>query len=179
MTPADSIFNENDENLRSILTEIRLNLQTLKSTRRPIIKEDSDDFINLEVGMVNRNLLGRKTQYAYLAIAEPWPRVSGFAKVDLHTGEVRKYIYGDGKYGGEPFFLPKDSTTTDDHYDGGSEEDEGYILCFVHDEKMEKSELQIINAVNLDLEAIIRLPSRVPYGFHGTFVNSKDLLTQE
>ncbi|XP_050235356.1 9-cis-epoxycarotenoid dioxygenase NCED2, chloroplastic [Mercurialis annua] len=169
MTPPDSIFNECDENLQSVLSEIRLNLKTGKSTRRAIIQE-SDVQVNLEAGMVNKNHLGRKTQFAYLAIAEPWPKVSGFAKVDIFTGEVKKYIYGDKKFGGEPFFLPSDPTS--------ESEDDGYILAFVHDEKNGKSELQIVNAVNLELEASVKLPSRVPYGFHGTFIDSKDLVNQ-
>lgn len=165
MTPPDSIFNECDQNLESVLSEIRLNLSTGKSTRRPMISES----MNLEAGMVNRNRLGRKTRYAYLAIAEPWPKVSGFAKVDLSTGEVNKYYYGDRRYGGEPFFLPKSR-------DG--EEDEGYIMAFVHDERTWKSELQIVNAKDLMAEATVKLPSRVPYGFHGTFVDAKDLARQ-
>ncbi|KAK9936790.1 hypothetical protein M0R45_013614 [Rubus argutus] len=170
MTPPDSIFNECDESLKSVLSEIRLNLKTGESTRRPIISAESGH-VNLEAGMVNRNRLGRKTRYAYLAIAEPWPKVSGFAKVDLSTGQVKKHIYGDSKFGGEPFFLPSTS-------DGGENEDDGYILSFVHDEKSWKSELQIVNAMNLKLEATVALPSRVPYGFHGTFIDSKDLKTQ-
>lgn len=169
MTPPDSIFNECDENLKSVLSEIRLNLKTGKSTRRPIISESEQ--VNLEAGMVNRNLLGRKTQFAYLALAEPWPKVSGFAKVDLSTGEVRKYMYGN-KYGGEPLFLPSDPSSN------SGKEDSGYILCFVHDEKLGKSELQIVNAMNLKLEATVKLPSRVPYGFHGTFISAKDLEKQ-
>ncbi|KAJ9135852.1 hypothetical protein P3X46_032980 [Hevea brasiliensis] len=168
MTPPDSIFNECDESLKSVLSEIRLNLKTGKSTRRPIIEESNQ--VNLEAGMVNRNRLGRKTQYAYLAIVEPWPKVTGFAKVDLFTGEVKKYIYGDEKYGGEPFFLPRDANSEAD--------DDGYILAFVHDEKNWKSELQIVNAMNLQLEATVKLPSRVPYGFHGTFIDSNDLVNQ-
>ncbi|CAI0545025.1 unnamed protein product [Linum tenue] len=168
MTPPDSIFNESDESLTSVLSEIRLNLKTGESTRRPIIREETEQ-VNLEAGMVNRNLLGRKTRFAYLAIAEPWPKVSGFAKVDLFNGEVKKFIYGDGKYGGEPLFLPSG---------GGEKEDEGYILAFVHDEENWTSELQIVNAVTMQLEASVQLPSRVPYGFHGTFVESKDLATQ-
>jgi len=168
MTPADSIFNECEENLESVLSEIRLNLKTGKSTRRPIIKESEQ--VNLEAGMVNKNKLGRKTQFAYLALAEPWPKVSGFAKVDLFSGEVKKYIYGENRFGGEPLFLPNSDSEN---------EDDGYILTFVHDEKEWKSELQIVNAATLKLEASIQLPSRVPYGFHGTFINSNDLKKQE
>ncbi|KAH6764139.1 nine-cis-epoxycarotenoid dioxygenase 3 [Perilla frutescens var. hirtella] len=167
MTPPDSIFNECDEGLKSVLSEIRLNLKTGKSTRKPIMSED--DQVNLEAGMVNRNKLGRKTRFAYLAIAEPWPKVSGFAKVDLFTGQVNKFFYGDEKYGGEPLFLPRD---------GASEEDDGYILAFVHDEKAWKSELQIVNATTMKLEASVKLPSRVPYGFHGTFISANDLANQ-
>lgn len=171
MTPADSIFNECDESLKSVLSEIRLNLKTSESTRRPIIAESEQ--VNLEAGMVNRNLLGRKSRFAYLALAEPWPKVSGFAKVDLSTGEVKKYMYGDQRFGGEPLFLPKTS-----QLGSCSEEDDGYILAFVHDEKEWKSRLQIVNAVNMKLEAEIELPSRIPYGFHGTFISSKDLEKQ-
>ena len=170
MTPPDSIFNECDESLRSVLSEIRINLTTRESTRRPIISEEKEQ-VNLEAGMVNRDRLGRKTRFAYLAIAEPWPKVSGFAKVDLFTGEVKKHFYGGRRYGGEPFFLPRDPNS--------EREDDGYIMAFVHDEKSGKSELQIVNAVNLELEASVKLPSRVPYGFHGTFVESKDLVHQD
>ncbi|MCL7026039.1 hypothetical protein MKW94_012012 [Papaver nudicaule] len=167
MTPADSIFNECDEGLQSVLSEIRLNLKTGKSTRRPIIAEENQ--LNLEAGMVNRNQLGRKTRFAYLAIAEPWPKVSGIAKVDLVTGEVQKFIYGDNKFGGEPYFVPNSSS---------DREDDGYILAFMHDETTSKSELLVINAMNLELEASVKLPSRVPYGFHGTFINSMSLENQ-
>ncbi|GMH05541.1 hypothetical protein Nepgr_007381 [Nepenthes gracilis] len=168
MTPADAVFNNCDEKLRSILSEIRLNPGTGRSTCRPISAEAEQ--MDLEAGMVNRNMLGRKTQFAYLAIAQPWPKVSGFAKVDLTTGEVRRYRYGTEKYGGEPFFVPRDGDSR--------REDDGYILSFVHDEKGQKSELQIVSAIDLQQEASISLPSRVPYGFHGTFISAHDLQMQ-
>ncbi|XP_031403478.1 9-cis-epoxycarotenoid dioxygenase NCED2, chloroplastic-like [Punica granatum] len=174
MTPPDSIFNESDENLKSVLSEIRLSLRTGESTRRPIICESEQ--VNLEAGMVNRNMLGRKTRYAYLALAEPWPKVSGFAKVDLSTGEVWKYTYGEERYGGEPLFLPR--SRPEELSDQDDEEDEGHILAFVHDEKEWRSELRIVNARTLELEASIELPSRVPYGFHGTFIGAQELRRQ-
>uniref|UniRef100_A0A7N0VHV8 9-cis-epoxycarotenoid dioxygenase n=1 Tax=Kalanchoe fedtschenkoi TaxID=63787 RepID=A0A7N0VHV8_KALFE len=169
MTPPDSIFNECDQGLTSVLSEIRLNLKTGESTRRPIISDPAEQ-VNLEAGMVNRHKLGRRTRYAYLAIAEPWPRVSGFAKVDLLTGEVKKYKYGEERFGGEPFFLPRGAD-----YEN---EDEGCIIGFVTDEASGRSELRIVNAATLELEASVELPSRVPYGFHGTFVNSEDMVNQ-
>ncbi|KAF5204175.1 9-cis-epoxycarotenoid dioxygenase [Thalictrum thalictroides] len=168
MTPPDSIFNECDEGLKSILSEIRLNLTTGVSTRRPILC----DQLNLEAGMVNQKRLGRKTRYSYHAIAEPWPKVSGIAKVDLSTGDVEKFIYGEGRYGGEPYFVPNPTEAEAEAEDGG------YILAFMHDEKKSKSELLIINSINMQLEASVKLPSRVPYGFHGTFIKSEDLEKQ-
>nr|CAD71149.1 nine-cis-epoxycarotenoid dioxygenase [Bixa orellana] len=170
MTPGDSIFNEGEECLKSVLSEIRVDLKTGRSTRHPILCS-TDEQLNLEAGMVNRNRLGRKTEWAYLAVGEPWPKVSGFAKLDLTSGEVQKYLYGDGKFGGEPSFIPNEP--------GNSEaEDDGYVLTFVHDERKSRSELQVLNAGDLRLEASLQLPSRVPYGFHGTFINGDELCNQ-
>ena len=163
MTPPDSVFNDCDQVLKSVLSEIRLDPRTGKSTRRAIISEPQ---FNLEAGMVNRNLLGRKTRYAYLAIAEPWPKVSGFAKVDLATGEVKRFLYGKSRYGGEPYFVP----TSD-----SGQEDDGHVITYVHNERTSETELLIVNAADLAQEAAVKLPSRVPYGFHGTFVRSGDL----
>ncbi|KAK8918650.1 hypothetical protein KSP39_PZI021188 [Platanthera zijinensis] len=169
MTPPDSIFNESEQSLESVLTEIRLNLRTGQSTRRPVLRP-GEPHINLEAGMVNRNRLGRKTRFAYLAIAEPWPKVSGFANVDLATGEVKRFDYGEGRFGGEPYFVPREGC--------GDREDGGYVLAFVRDELAGRSELVIVNAADMRLEATIRLPARVPYGFHGTFVSTRELESQ-
>lgn len=170
MTPPDSIFNERNEEFKAVLTEIRLNLRTGESTRRAIVSESED--VNLEVGVVNPNRLGRKARYVYLAITEPWPKACGFAKVDVSSGEIKKYIYGDQRYGGEPYFLG-----TEMGFDS-EREDDGFVMVFVHDEKKWRSELQIVNAIDLKLEACVELPSRVPYGFHGTFVRANDLTNQ-
>ncbi|KAE8791055.1 9-cis-epoxycarotenoid dioxygenase, chloroplastic-like [Hordeum vulgare] len=158
MTPPDALFSEATAdaavNLRATLTEIRLDLRTGVSRRRELASG-----LNLEAGTVNRTRLGRRTRYAYLAVAEPWPRCRGVAKVHLETGEaVAVHEYGAGRFGGEATFVPAAIS---------EEEDEGHVVVMVHDESTGASELVVLDAVTMEAVAVVALPCRVPYGFHG------------
>ncbi|TVU01599.1 hypothetical protein EJB05_52939, partial [Eragrostis curvula] len=171
MTPPDALFSDAasdaSSSVRATLTEIRLDLRTGRSTRRALAPE-----LNLEAGTVNRSRLGRRTRYAYLAVAEPWPRCRGVAKVDLATGEaVAVREYGAGRFGGEPTFVPAAAKK-------GEEEDDGHVVVLVHDEAAGESELVVMDARTMDTAAPVALPCRVPYGFHGVFVTRDQLAAQ-
>ena len=75
------------------------------------------------------------------------------------------FQFGHGRYGSEAIFVPRES-------DVELEEDDGYLICFVHDENTGKSEVNVIEAKTMSSEpvAVVPLPARVPYGFHAFFV---------
>uniref|UniRef100_A0A0E0P4W0 9-cis-epoxycarotenoid dioxygenase n=1 Tax=Oryza rufipogon TaxID=4529 RepID=A0A0E0P4W0_ORYRU len=123
--------------------------------------------LNLEAGTVNRSLLGRRTRFAYLAVAEPWPRCRGVAKVDLGTGELAAvHEYGEGRFSGEPTFVPATSATSGTGT--GGREDDGHVVVMVHDEAAGTVELVVLDAGKMEVAATVAaLSCRVPYGFHG------------
>ncbi|KAH0989829.1 hypothetical protein GBA52_001312 [Prunus armeniaca] len=59
------------------------------------------------------------------------------------------------------------------HGGKGMEEDDGWIVTFVHNEETDVTQVHVIDASRFGSEAIAKLtlPQRVPYGFHGTFVS--------
>ncbi|MFQ6657755.1 hypothetical protein Gotur_027298 [Gossypium turneri] len=81
--------------------------------------------------------------------------VEGLTKVEYHMFE--KNTFGTGAA-----FVPKQ---------GGVEEDDGWVVTFVHNEDTNISQVLIIEAKSFTSKPVgrITLPFRVPYGFHGTF----------
>lgn len=58
-----------------------------------------------------------------------------------------------------------------------ADEDDGYVVSYVHDEKTGESKLLVMDAkaTHLDIVAAVNLPKRVPTGFHGLFAREIDL----
>jgi carotenoid cleavage dioxygenase len=54
----------------------------------------------------------------------------------------------------------------------GRGEDEGWLMAYVHDEATGISELVTLDATDVAAGPIarVRLPQRVPYGFHATWL---------
>ena len=82
------------------------------------------------------------------------------AKVNLNTQSVLAWRQ-DNVFPGEPVFVEHPNATS---------EDDGVLLSVVLDIGNKSSSLVIIDAKSLEQLATARLPSIVPFGFHGIFV---------
>ena len=50
--------------------------------------------------------------------------------------------------------------------------DEGWIMSYVHDEAANETSFTVLDASDLSKPAVakVKLPQRVPYGFHGSWI---------
>lgn len=84
-------------------------------------------------------------------------------KYDLETGARQTHDLGAGWYGGEPCFAPRGADAA---------EDDGWVVSIVYDSNENASSLVILNARDFEGEpaAKVRLPRRVPFGAHGSWL---------
>eukprot|EP00252_Welwitschia_mirabilis_P024165 TRINITY_DN705_c0_g2_i2.p1 TRINITY_DN705_c0_g2~~TRINITY_DN705_c0_g2_i2.p1 ORF type:complete len:569 (+),score=-52.47 TRINITY_DN705_c0_g2_i2:54-1709(+) len=165
--PLQEALRMSDE-VRPRLERLRIYLKSGEVQRERICSE------SLEMGVINQRFVGRRNRFAYMAKGAPFPKISGVAKVDLQKGGIiAERGFGEGVYGGEPFFVPR-STAPD------AEEDDGYVVTYAHDEGTRVSMFLVMDAASKELEVVasVELPARVPYGFHGLFVAERELPRQ-
>ncbi len=129
-----------------------------------VIETQLDDNV-VEFPRVPDRLIGQPYRYGYMADFGPRefePGV-GVRKYDLAADTSTLHAFPSGQTCGEPVFVPAADS---------SEEDDGYVLCFVYDPASDKSEFVILDAANVEDEPIasIHLETRVPEGFHGSWV---------
>ncbi|VFQ75925.1 unnamed protein product [Cuscuta campestris] len=168
------------ENFANELYEMRFNMKSCQASQKKL-SASSVDFPR-----VNENYTGRKQRYVYGTILNNIAKVKGVIKFDLHAepetmktqlevgGNVQGiFDLGPSKFGSEAVFVPRQPGTT-------CEEDDGYLIFFVHDETTGKSAVNVIDAKTMssDPVAVVELPKRVPYGFHAFFVTEEQLQLQ-
>ena len=143
------------------LYEWRINLKTGDVSERTL-SETPCDFTR-----VNDTFACYPTQYTYASVFNPTRPFTfdGVMKYDNTSGETVVYKYGDQRHGGEAVFAPSTQATA---------EDDGYLISFVHDEATNQSECVILDArdVAAGPVATIKMPFRVPYGFHAGWVGT-------
>jgi 8'-apo-carotenoid 13,14-cleaving dioxygenase len=133
---------------------------TIDPRTRRVSEQRLDDRAQ-EFPRCHPDLNGRPYRYGY-AVAVEADGFPAIYKHDLQTGTARIDM-GPGRHSGEPYFVPKQNAAA---------EDDGYLLTFVYDEGRDASELAVFDAADTTRPALARvlLPSRVPYGFHGSWI---------
>lgn len=134
------------------------------------ISETRLDDIASDFPRINENFLGRRNRYGYTArmTGDSMPLFDGLVKYDFNTGTSQTHEFGSERYGGEAVFAP--------HPDGINEDD-GWLMTFVYDCNSKTSELVVIDARDVASEPVARvlIPQRVPYGFHGAWIEEAEI----
>ncbi|NUR87475.1 MAG: dioxygenase [Nonomuraea sp.] len=115
-----------------------------------VAKEEALDDRGVEFPTFNEDLLGRHSRYLYTVGRD------AIVKYDQRDGSSR--VRSTGGDAGEAVFVPAE---------GAAGEDEGWLLSVVT--TGESSELLVLDAGDLSDVASVRLPRRVPAGFHGSW----------
>ncbi len=87
----------------------------------------------------------------------------GIAAIDRQTGRVDQWEQGHAVQPDEALFIPASPD---------SAEGEGYLMSVIYDRREDRSEVAILNAQDVSKGPIarVKLPRRVPFGFHGTWI---------
>jgi carotenoid cleavage dioxygenase len=89
------------------------------------------------------------------------------AQYDLRSGQMKIQDVGARRSAGEGVFVPRSNTAE-------AAEDDGWVLACVYDADTNKSDVIVIDAQDFSAPPVarIKLPTRVPFGFHGNFVTA-------
>jgi len=120
----------------------------------------------VEFPRVDDTLAGRPYRYGYCVEMSQTDDAQSFdalLRYDVVRDVTARWDPGPGRYPGEPVFVRDPD---------GRADDEGWVLSVVYDAGTDKSDLVILDASSFgkDPDAVVHLPARVPFGFHGSWV---------
>jgi 8'-apo-carotenoid 13,14-cleaving dioxygenase len=135
-----------------------------RSVTRVVLDDSPQEFLRFD-----ERLTGKPYRYAY-AVSIPAGIEDGLIgstsilKHDVTTGTRLVHDFGPDHYPGEFVFVPRDAAAG---------EDDGWLIGLVVDMADESTDLMILDAREFEAEpqARIRLPHRVPPGFHGNWIS--------
>ncbi|OBF93351.1 carotenoid oxygenase [Mycobacterium sp. 852002-51152_SCH6134967] len=125
------------------------------------VRESRIDDRGQEFPRVDERRAGRRHRYGYAPNVGEGETADVLLKHDFVGGATQSRSFGDGKVLGEFVFEPSSPEAA---------EDDGVLMGYVYDRRTDRSELALLDAQTLEDVAAIRLPHRVPAGFHGNWV---------
>src|SRR6056297_349395 len=135
------------------------------------VREGDIDTLNTEFNKSNPIFHGVPSRYAYhqrIPLYEEGGytlRFTALVKYDNATGARTQWDYGPGVYGSEAVFAPRPGAGRE------SREDDGYVITLVTDANDWQSHCLVFDAADIAAGPLarVRLPQRVPFGFHATW----------
>jgi carotenoid cleavage dioxygenase len=125
-----------------------------------VLEERLDDR-GQEFPRLDERLVGRRHRYGYAVEFNAGLYASNLIKHDLSVGTSQVCSFGPDAEADEFVFVPR----ADD-----ADEDDGVLVGFVYNRTSDTSDLLVLDAGSLEKVAAVRLPVRVPHGFHGSWV---------
>jgi len=126
------------------------------------VRESRIDDRPQEFPRVDERLIGKRHRYGYApGVGVGTSGGDTLLKHDLVGDNSLARSFGSGKSLGEFVFHPSSPD---------ADEDDGVLMGYVHDRATDRSELVILDAQTMQDVAAIKLPHRVPAGFHGNWV---------
>ncbi len=127
--------------------------------------------VPLEFSRINERYVGVEHRYGYASRFHPTRGLlfDGILKVDHKEQRIECIELSETQFAQENVFVPRV---------GARGEDDGYVVGFVHDESTNTTECWITDAARFADGPIakIRMPRRVPYGFHSHWVSRADVV---
>ncbi|MBK8218903.1 MAG: carotenoid oxygenase family protein [Myxococcales bacterium] len=138
------------------LYEWRFDLDTGKTKERQL------DDLATEFPRINDAIQGKKARYSYNPRVAPDEalKFDGLVKYDLETGAKLVWDAPAGTFVGEAAFARAGSLTG---------EDDGYLVTYGTSHEADDSHAFVLDARTMREVARLRLPQRIPLGFHSYF----------
>ncbi|HEV7733320.1 MAG TPA: carotenoid oxygenase family protein [Candidatus Binatia bacterium] len=136
---------------------------TVDPKARRVRTERIDDR-TMEFPRVAGSVSTQPHRYAYVAGVGEGYAPGPLYKHDVRAGTLTEHDYGRGRGTGEVDFVARPNATS---------EDDGWLLSYVFDATRNKSDLVILDALDLKEVGRVLLPQRVPFGFHGNWVGDR------
>ena len=130
----------------------------------PKAKTCSEEMLDdrpMEFSRVHPDYDGKQHRFGYLLNDG---RLNNYFKHDFEKSESITHDFGESCQAAEPVFIPKKNAKS---------EDDGFVVGFVYDKTTDLSDFVILDAQNFSEAPLARitLPQRVPFGFHGSWIN--------
>jgi carotenoid cleavage dioxygenase len=133
--------------------------------RQELIDETTQEFCQ-----VNQARRGSRHRYGYtIALGQDLPyEDTRVFKHDFDSGNRDSHDFGPGRHPGEFIFLPDPGRAGD--------EDGGWLMGLVHDDGLGRTSLAVLDAQDVAGAPLaqVHIPTRVPYGFHGTWIPDEE-----